>query len=77
MSISVRKRIKEKREWRERKKRHKFSRETYNNLITTLTNLIKCEAIYNNNMHANFFIIFNHSRNSEDCKEEQLFKELK
>lgn len=61
----------------ERKKRHKFSRETYNNLITTLTNLIKCKTIYNNNVHANFFIIFIHSRNSEDCKEEQLFKELK
>lgn len=65
----------EKREWKGRK--DKIFRETYNNLITTLTNLIKCETINNKNVHANFFTIFIHSRNSKDCKEEQLLKELR
>lgn len=49
----------------ERRQRHKFSRETYNNPINTLTNLIKCETMYDKNAHANFFTIFVHSRNSK------------
>lgn len=72
MGISIRTSINEGGD--EEEKKDIFQRDDYCNPIMTLTNLIKCETVYDKSVHANCFTILVHSRNSRDCKEEQMLR---